>query len=229
MKKLQLVYLVSTLLAFAFGGCDKDYEDHYRVTYFPTIVITGEDLVFIPLNADYQDAGANTTENEVEIETQVASNVNTSEVGSYAVTYSAVNVDGFPATAERKVIVYDPNTNTTDISGTYSGDVMRSEVRGYQGNPVTLTKVEGVDGIYTISDWIAGFYDVGTHYNYGPDYRFVGLMQINANNEVILLDMANPWGDPFDSVAGTFDPATGQINYSAEWVGYNFVVDLTKN
>ena len=228
MKNLRIIYLLSALLAFTFVSCEKEYEDLYSITYFPTIEITGDELVFIPQNGTYEDAGANTTENGVPIETKVESNVNTEAVGSYAVTYSAINVDGYPATKERKVVVYDPNTNATDISGTYSGDVLRDGIRGYKGNPVTITKVEGMEGIYDISDWIAGFYDVGKDYNYGPAYRFVGLMQINANNEVIALDMSNAFGDPFDSVVGTFDPATGNINYSAEWVGYTFVVDLTK-
>lgn len=228
MKNLRIIYLLTTLLAFTFWGCEKEFENHYRVTFFPNIVITGEDLVFTPKNADYQDAGANTTENGEEIETKVVSTVNSSVTGSYTVTYSALNVDSFPASKVRTVVVYDANTNATDISGTYSGDVMRSAVRGYKGNPVTLTKVEGMDGIYAISDWIAGFYDVGTHYNYGAAYRFVGLIQINANNEVILLDMANPWNDPFKSVIGTYDPATMKIHYEATWATYTFVVDLTK-
>jgi len=221
------IYVFIAILSLALTSCDKDYEEHYRVTYYPDIVIEGESLVFSPVGETYVDAGANTTENGVEIETKVSSNVDDSAVGSYTVTYSATNVDGYDAEKSRTVIIYDPNTNTTDISGNYSGNVLRNGTRGYNGNPVTLEKVEGMDGIYAISDWIAGFYDVGTHYNYGPDYRFVGYMQINADNEVLLLDMSNPWGDPFNSVTGTYNPTTHVVSYVASWLSYNFVVDLT--
>ena len=227
MKNLRIIYLFTVLLAFAFSGCQKEYEELYRVTYFPTIVISGEKTVFSPQNGNYQDVGAKTTENGKEITTKVVSTVNSSVIGSYTVNYSAVNVDGYSASDSRKVMIYDPKTNNVDISGNYSGDVARG-AREYKGNPITLTKVEGMNGIYTISDWIAGFYDVGTAYKYGPDYRFVGYIQINADNDVVLLDMSNPWGDPFISVIGKYDPATKKISYSAKWSTYTFIVSLTK-
>lgn len=228
MKNNRILYLFIALLTVSLWGCEKEYETVTRVTYFPDITVTGAPIVFSPQNAAYTDQGAKSTENGKEIETKVVSTVNSSVVGSYSVNYSAVNVDGFSASASRKVIIYDPKTSTTDISGNYSGDVMRSGTRGYKGNPVTLTKVNGLNGIYAISDWIAGFYDVGSHYKYGPDYRFVGYIQITSDNKVVLLDMANPWGDPFTSVVGTYDPATKKINYSAKWLTYTFVVDLVK-
>jgi hypothetical protein len=114
-----------------------------------------------------------------------------------------------------------------DLSGTYSANVVRNGTNSYSGNPVTLTAVDGVTGIYEISDWIGGYYDVG--YGYGSAYAFTGIMQINGNNEVIELSMSNAWGDPFDSVTGSYDPATGVISYTADWLGkYSFVVDMAK-
>lgn len=226
--KNRLVYLLIVLLILLLGGCKKEYESVSRITFFPDIVVAGAPIVFSVQNVNYTDPGAKSTENGKDIETKVVSDVNTAVVGSYTVAYSAVNVDGFSASASRTVIIYDPKTSTGDISGQYSGDVMRSGVRGYKGNPVGLTKVPGINGVYAISDWIAGFYDVGTHYNYGPDFRFVGYIQINADNKVILLNMSNPWGNPFLSVVGTYDPATKKISYTAKWLTYSFVVDLTK-
>lgn len=226
--KNKIFYLLIALLTISLWGCEKEYDSVTRVTYFPDIAINGQTVVFSAQNATYTDQGAKSTENGKEIQTKVVSNVNSAAVGSYSVVYSAVNVDGFSATAQRKVIVFDTKTSTGDISGTYSGDVMRNGTRGYKGNPIILTKVAGTNGIYEISDWIGGFYDVGTHYQYGPDYRFVGYIQITSENKVVLLDMSNPWGDPFSSVVGTYDPATQKISYSAKWLTYTFVVDLTK-
>jgi hypothetical protein len=228
MKNFKIIYLFIALLAFTFWGCEKEYENLYRVTFFPDITITGESLTFAPKGTTYQDAGAVSTENGVEIETKVVSNVNSSATGSYAVTYSAMNVDSFPASKVRKVLIYDPNTNATDISGTYTGNVARGP-RVYNGNPVTLTKVEGQDGIYFISDWIAGFYDVGAAYKYGSAYRFLGYIQITANNDVVYLDQSNPWNNPFLGFVGTYDPATMKLHYEIQWATYTFVVDLTKN
>lgn len=231
MKSIKITFLLTAILSFLILGCEKEYEDHYRVTFFPEIIMEGEKVVFSPKDGNYQDAGASSTENGEEIETIVTSTVDNSAIGSYSVTYSAVNVDGYAASLVRKVIVYDPNTNATDISGVYTGHVVRTHAtlatREFTGNPVTLTKVEGMDGIYQITDWIAGFYDAG--YGYGPDYRFVGYIQINSANEVVLLDMSNPWGDPFVSVVGTYDPATNKIDYVAKWLSYTFTIDLTKN
>lgn len=226
--KNRISYLLIALLTISLWSCEKEYDKVTRITYFPDIVVAGQPVVFSAQNATYTDQGAKSTENGKEITTKVVSTVNSSAIGSYSVNYSAVNVDGFAASASRKVIIYDPKTNASDISGTYSGDVMRNGTRGYKGNPVTLTKVAGMNGIYAISDWIAGFYDVGTHYKYGPDYRFVGYIQITSDNKVVWLDVSNPWEDPFTSVVGNFDPVTQKINYTAMWAGYSFVVTLTK-
>lgn len=226
--KNRIFYLLIALFTLSLWGCEKEYDSVTRVTFFPDIVVAGAPIVFSAQGSSYTDAGAKSTENGKDIETKVVSTVNSATIGSYSVNYSAVNVDGFAASASRKVIIYDPKTSTADISGQYSGDVMRNAVRGYKGNPVTLTKVAGMNGIYAISDWIAGFYDVGTHYKYGPDYRFVGYIQVTADNKVVWLDVSNPWNDPFTSVVGTFDPVTQKINYTAMWAGYSFVVDLTK-
>lgn len=226
--KNRISYLLIALLTISLWACEKEYDTVTRITYFPDIVVTGQPVVFSAQNATYTDQGAKSTENGKEITTKVVSTVNSSVIGSYLVNYSAVNVDGFAAEASRKVIIYDPKTSSTDISGQYSGDVMRNGTRGYKGNPIALTKVAGMNGVYAISDWIAGFYDVGTHYKYGPDYRFVGYIQITSENKVVLLDMENPWGDPFISVIGTYDPASKKINYTAKWLTHTFVVDLVK-
>jgi uncharacterized membrane protein YtjA (UPF0391 family) len=232
MKNKILILVVASMLAIVgFSGCkDESTAGVTDITYYPTIEILGDQLVYIGSGTDYVDAGANAVENGQSTDVVVTSNVDTSTPGSYTVTYSATNADGFSANAKRTVIVYDPNMSTVDLSGSYSGHVIRNADpnREYSGNPVTLTAVDipGVTGIYEISDWIAGFYDVG--YEYGSAYAFTGLIQVNANNEVIELTMSNPWGDPFNSVTGTYDPATGVISYNASWLSYLFEVDLTK-
>ncbi len=219
--------LLGLLIIVGVTSCEKEYEDVARITYFPDIVITGSEDVFIAAGGSYADEGAKAFENEVEIEVKSSSNVNTDKVGAYTVGYSAENSDGFSKTVSRNVYVYDPSTSSVDHSGTYTANVVRNGGESYTENKVTLTAVPGVGGVYLISDWIAGFYAVGR--GYGSGYAFPGVIQIKGNNEVIEVSMTNAWGDPFDSVVGTYDPATGKINYSAKWIGrYDFVVDMTK-
>lgn len=221
------------LVILGLSGCkDVTTEGYTGVTYYPTIEIKGDAVVYLPTGANYNDAGADAIENGQPTDVAVSSNLDTTTPGSYSISYTATNADGFSATAKRSIIVYDANMSTTDISGTYSGHVIRNNDpdKEYSGNPVTLTPADipETTGIYKTSDWIAGFYDKG--YGYGSAYMFTGLIQINGDNQVIELSMSNAWSDPFNSVTGTYDPATGIISYSAVWAGgkYDFVVDLAK-
>jgi hypothetical protein len=231
MKNKILILVVASVLAIVgFSGCkDVTTADVTEITYYPTITITGNSTVLIAQGAQYTDQGATAVENGESTDVTTTSNVDPSTIGSYSVVYTATNKDGFSATATRTVIVYDPNVSTMDLSGTYSANVDRNGTISYTDNPVTLTAIgtPDVTGVYEISDWIGGFYDKG--YGYGSGYAFTGVIQINGNNEVIEISMSNAWGDPFDSVSGSYDSATGVISYTADWLGkYSFVVDLTK-
>jgi len=221
------------LVILGLSGCkDVTTEGYTGITYYPTIEIKGDPVIYLPTGADYNDAGADAIENGEPTDVAVSSNLDTSTPGSYSISYTATNADGFSATAKRSVIVYDANMSTTDISGTYSAHVIRDNDpdKEYSGNPVTLTpsSIPGTTGIYETSDWIGGFYDKG--YDYGAAYAFTGLIQINGDNEVLELSMSNPWGDPFTSVSGIYDAVSGVISYTAVWSAgpYEFVVDLAK-
>lgn len=227
MKIKNIAYLLFASLSISFASCEKQYEDNLAITYYADIKINGDQTVFVPTGSTYNDAGAVATENGVEIEMETVSDVNTTKPGTYAVSYSAQNSDGYAKTVQRDVYVYDANVSQTDHSGEYLGDVVRNGTASYSGNPISLTNT-GIAGVYYISDWIAGFYDAGR--KLGAAYRFTGIMQINSSNEVIEISMSNPWGDPFDSVTGSFDPNTNSISYSAFWLDgtYEFAVKLVK-
>ncbi|CAK7027846.1 MAG: DUF5012 domain-containing protein [Fermentimonas sp.] len=229
MKKITTILSILALVFFilCFSGCeDESTAGFTNITYYPDIVMEGDETVYIGLGEAFDDPGATATENGVEIDVNVSSNVNIQEPGLYYIGYSATNVDGFKKTVRRKVYVYDSNLNTTDLSGTYNASVIRSGTESYSNNPVTLTSTH-IPGIYMIDDWIAGFYAIGR--DYGEDYMFNGLIQINGDNEVIHLDMSNPWGDSFTNVEGTYNPVTGVIAYKAVWeAGYTFDVTMSK-
>jgi hypothetical protein len=214
-------------LVFTFISCEKEYKDFGRITYFADIVIAGDETVFIPSGSAYTDEGATATENDVPIDVEASSNVNTDAPGSYSVSYSATNSDGFDKVVSRSVIVYDAaaGLNQTDFSGTYSANVVRNGSEAYTGSTVTLDMV--IPGIYIMSDWIGGFYAQGRAY--GDAYGFIGYMQITEANEIVILSMSNPWGDPFDGPAydTSVDPGTHAMAWKVSWIGtYEFVVDM---
>jgi hypothetical protein len=235
MKNRILYLILFVFVAVGFSSCDKDTTGGLTsITFYPDIVILGEPYVYLEKDSDYTDAGASATENGVEIEVVATSNLDVTTPGSYAIGYTAKNSDGFSKTVYRYIMVYDGNMSTEDISGAYTGHVIRNNdpAKEYSGMSVTLTATDaipGATGIYEISDWISGFYAVG--YAYGDAYAFTGLIQINGDNEVVLISMDNLWGDPFDSVDGTYNSGTGTIAYDASWLEgtYIFAVDLTKN
>ncbi|HYX09438.1 MAG TPA: BT_2262 family domain-containing protein [Bacteroidales bacterium] len=212
-----------------FSSCDKEKTSAgvTDITYYPEIDMAGNAVVYIPMGGTYDDPGATAQINGEDVPVDVSSNLDASTVGSYAIGYSATNTDGFSKTVNRQVVVYDPNMISDDLSGSYTANVDRGG-ESYAGNSVTLTDigVAGVTGVYEISDWIAGFYAVGR--DYGANYAFTGLIQINGDNEVLELSMSNPWGDPFNSVVGSYDAGTNTISYTASWLSYEFVVDMTK-
>lgn len=232
MKYLKIsIYLFAIVLML--GACEtkKDSEGISKITYFPEFTVNGDLTVYVPSNSEYVDAGASAEENGVSIPVTTTNTVDVTTPGQYVVVYSATNSDGFEGTATREVTVYDANVNEglTGVEGDYSADVDRNDGgEAYIGLSVTLSKSTDIPGVYLTSDWIGGFYAQGRAY--GAAYGFVGLMQINASNEIIELSMSNPWGDPFDYVEGTYDPGTGEIAYDAYWLDgtYKFAVTLTK-
>ncbi|XOV92945.1 MAG: BT_2262 family domain-containing protein [Bacteroidota bacterium] len=221
--------VVIVLFATVFLSCESEGDSVgiSGITYFPTFEFAEGDFITIPLGTTFTPA-AKVTEGDKELDSTIDNPVDKDKVGVYDVVYSALNSDGYSGTATQSVMVYDPDGITADLTGTYSGTVVRNGSEGYSDVPVTLTPLEGVPGVYTISDWIAGFYSDGR--DYGSAYHFEGFIQITNTNEVLLLSMGNVWGDPFDGVVGTYDPGTKTISYTASWLGiYDFVVNITLN
>jgi len=232
MKK---ILLYSFLLTLFFGAvsCDEESEDISTLTSYVTITLEGDDIVFHPKGTAWAEPGYTATENGVDVaEGVIATTPDVDNIGSYTITYSAVNSDGYAGAVSRKVVVYTPGLSTVDISGTYSGDVLRTRNDGgsnvnFAGNEVVLTATS-VPGLYYISDWIAGFYSVG--YGYGAGYAFTGYVEMVSPTEFNHIESSNPWNDPADEVLNfNYDVATGVFSYNFFWLGkYDYAVTLTK-
>lgn len=231
MKNKILLLSAFLLVIVGFSSCEKRTTAGLtEITHYPSIEIKGDNPLLVPLGTAFNDPGVYSELNGVDVSNKVTivSDVDASSGGVYHVTYTVKSSDGFTRSESRMVIVASPDYNHADLSGNYTANVVRNGTTSFSGNPVSLKKSSLGYGIYSISDWIGGFYDAG--YGYGPNYAFSGLIQIDGNNQVVLISMSNPWGDPFDSVVGTYDPSTGVISYNASWLGgkYVFAVTLSK-
>lgn len=231
MKKILLYSLILTLF-LGITSCDEDSEDISRITYYVNIELEGDDVVYHPKGTAWVDPGYTAIEGEEDVTAGViATTPDTDNIGSYTLTYSAVNKDGYAGSVTRKVIVYTPGLSTIDISGTYTADVVRTNtagaVRSFTGNEVIISKTP-VEGLYYISDWIAGFYSVG--YGYGAGYNFTGYFEMISETEFNHIESSNPWGDPADEVINwNYDLGTNTFSYNFMWIStYDYAVTMTK-
>ena len=138
-------------------------DDGYNDNVPPVITLNGSNPATVELGTTYTDAGA-TAFDEFHGETPVSStsDVDTSTVGSYTVTYTATDLDGNTATASRTVNVVDTtapavvvtgdNPATVELGTTYTdAGATATDVSG----PVTVVTSGTVDtdtvGSYTIT------------------------------------------------------------------------------
>lgn len=238
MKKSYL-YIVSALaILIIFSGCEKEVttEDTSRITYYVEFEIDGvndDGETIIELGSSYTDPGFTAMEGTKNVteDVEITGTVNSDEVGVYPITYTAINEDGFPASANRTVIVYDPNAPTDDLSGTWTGTVLRyigDATTGPYNVTIQINKVE--NGFFEISDWLGGFYDQG--YGYGSAYASPGYFSINDSYDVNFEgEISRAFGIPVaDLQDATYDPATNTITQDVIWNGtWIFEIELTKN
>ena len=213
-------------LMIGLNSCDKKTEDISTITYFVNIELNGDALVFHEKGTPWVDPGFSATEGDDDVTANVVvTTPSMNELGYYEITYSATNSDGYAGHVTRNVVVYDGNLSTTDISGEYTSDVVRNSSESYAGNPVVISKTP-VDGVYEISDWIGGFYNIGR--GYGAGYAFHGYFQMKSDTEFDIISSTNPWNAPLDSVENmVYNPTDNTITYTAKWLGkYNYDISL---
>ena len=166
--------------------------------------------------------------NDITSTVKVESDVDASKAGVYSVTYSAVNVDGFSSSATRTVIVYDPSATDRDISGDYTvaGESYRivkttGAKTAFSGQDVTISKL--APGIYSISDFLGGYYDQRA--GYGSSYAMNGYFQLNNDNTITALYAhVKGWNDDAENIVASYDEATGKIvsevEYASNYIWY---------
>ena len=117
MKKIILTILFASSL---FTSCESDStSDVSKVTNYPVISLNGESLIILDQGATYTEEGGTALEGETEIDLNIEGTVNTSVPNVYKITYSAINVDGFPASKTRTIIVLSTAPSTINLEGTF--------------------------------------------------------------------------------------------------------------
>lgn len=232
MKKILLYMFVLCAGVTALTSCKGDDQlTDSRLTYYPVLSLNGDEVTLVPVGTTYTEEGCQATIKGEDCSSKVVTtgSVDTNQLGLYYITYSLTNDDGFTSSASRTVIVCDP-TITTDISGSYS--VQEGSYRlnskgvqtAYSGYSVNITKV--APGVFYLSDYLGGYYDQRA--GYGSNYACVGYISLSSDNTLESLSSSVAgWGDSLDSFTnGSYDPATGVVQFTAGYAGMQFVVTL---
>lgn len=176
MKNIFKLGILAMVLATSLTSCDDENPIGSRVTIYPIITVAGDDLLFAPQDEPFTDPGAIATidDEEVPLTTtysgdyqgrSYSENLNTSVPDLYTASYSALNADGFPGIATRKVFVGRTGNLVNSIEGVYTSTVFRNGAQGDPASAYTDMKYiviwKNQDGSYQISDSFGGWYLFG--------------------------------------------------------------------
>lgn len=242
MKKIYLFGLLALgMLALSSCNDDKDELTDSRLTYYADLQMQGDEFMLVPVGSKFVDPGCTGTLAGEDITSKIviegADEVDTNTLGFYYITYSAEGSDGYPASVERTVCVYDP-TVTLDISGEYDVDMELSIYQGartyadraaYYGNTTQCTGITFdmiVPGIYYVNDIFGGWYEQIR--GYGSRYAMTAYVSVDNDGNIDLLSSyIAGWGDGIDYLEeGRYED--GVITYSLCYAGQIYM-DLVLN
>lgn len=249
MKKVYLLGLIAFgLLALSSCNDDNDELTDSTLTYYPNLVMEGDEFMIVPVGTEYIEPGCTgtlynpTTDANEDITNNIAidGEVDPNTMGFYYVNYTAVGSDGFTTTVTRTVCVCDP-TVTLDISGTYETD-MNASLYGVNKNPfsayapnygyttqcVGITFTRLAPGFFYANDLMGGWYEQlrGFGVNYGEGIGcMTGYVSVDNDGNISLISSyIDAWGDALDYLEnGKYDLETGTISYSLSYAAAVFM------
>lgn len=146
---IQLSKIYRFLLGLAFlaflNSCSEEAPIESEITYYPTFEVVGGQYIMVESGTTFNDPGVIASAGEDELPVTISGSVNTSQIGVYALSYSATNDDGFSASTSRYVLVTnDPGLIAgNDLSGAYTSATNAT-------HKMNVTKI--ADGFYEASD-----------------------------------------------------------------------------
>lgn len=245
MKKLILPIIAMCTILFA--SCDSDSTgDVSRITNYPIIELDGATTVFSPLGQAYVDAGAVATENEaiIPLETSVsglyrgAKTVDINIADEYTQSYTATNVDGFKATATRKVIVYKNGDLVNSIEGVYTCTVKRNDalLPASQGSSENIKYIyiwKNTDGTFGVSDAFGGWYSIARAIGVTSAARGGTIKGTPGSFTFPGIPVCDYFGGDAKITGLTVDAATKTLVLTTAWAAdaatnYSFALTLTQ-
>ena len=229
MKKY-ISIIIAAALAMMLVSCVKESAGLTRITYYPTITLTGDEYVFVTTGTTFTDPGYAAVMNgeDVTSQVEVITDLDTSTPGLYTIAYSMVNSDGISAAANRYVIVRDADDT---VSGWYTAATGTNRVYNgpipYSGYKILIYPY-GVSGIYNVTDLLAGWYDQRA--GYGSNYACVGIIRVTGAAVTMLKGVVPGWASyPVSMTGGAYVAATGTISYTLNFAGMDFFIILNKD
>lgn len=119
MKNIYIYLLLISGLFFS-ACVDDTSGDVSDVTYYAVMDIIGDKEIIINQGDSWTDPGADVTLEGEPYPYDTSLTVNTSTPGVYYIEYSAVNAEGFTATATRTVVVVATAPSIYDLSGNWA-------------------------------------------------------------------------------------------------------------
>ena len=171
-KMMKLIRNIAILLFVGIGLVSCSLEDPIEstVTFYPVVELQGDNLMLVEKGTTFDDPGISATIQGEDVDYETSGSVDTSTPGKYQLTYSAFNEDGFAATVNRNVYVYENN-------GTVAGFWEGSSGNG-TGFPVLISSTSDAN-TFEITDILVGHYEYGR--NYGPAYAAPSTITVSGN------------------------------------------------
>lgn len=242
MKKFLYSFIMACAL-ISFSACeDETSQDPSVVTYYATLELEGDELLFWDMNTPYVDPGyvSEMQGEDVTDQVVVSGNVDYTKAGIYNLVYTMTNKDGFSVTRSRTVMVSDPTPSPiesgywTTAPGSYrelytyddDGNVANTTVTPYSGYSIIILQL--APGRFYISDFLGGYYDQRA--GYGSSYAMVGEFLLNDDNTITpLRGTVAGWGDAMEDMRnGQCDPETGMVSFDIDYAGMTFYITLNK-
>lgn len=232
MKKFLIHSLAVCMVALAFVACNDDNDEltDKRVTYYPTVILEGDNYIVLDKGSVYEEPGyyAEMQGEDATAEVEVKSNLNMNKSGVYSITYSLTNVDGFSSVQERTIVVLDPND---PVEGFYLSSP--NSYREYQGEVpygavFEILVLNNGDGTYSVDDLLGGWYCQRAGYGYA--YAMEGIISIDDNGAISLVDSYVPgWGDSAEDLEGVYDATTNTLTWAVTYTDYPFIFHVILN
>lgn len=170
MNKIKSLILFISTTAVLFS-CSSEDPITSEVTYYPELTLLGDKVTLVEQGSAFDDPGIEAKIQGEDVEYNTQGSVDTSVPGAYSLIYSAENADGFAASVERTVYVYEDN-------GTIAGFWNGSSSNG-SGFPVMITTTDDPN-IFNITDILVGHYEYGV--NYGPQYAAPSTLTVSGGS-----------------------------------------------